>query len=196
MTLRQLDSTSCARFAQVASILAMLAVAVPQSQAQRPLNAQEAQAAVDRAQHQEKLEQIAIDKAAYAGAIVARWEDAAKASGRWDPNFANDLQAALMKLTPDNLLAAGEASSFEGMMNVLATGKVGRTVLPNALGDVADDLVYTPVAPCRIVDTRSGGGALGANTTRNFDVDGTTFTSQGGSTDPAAFPSESHRRSR
>lgn len=150
MTIRQLPSTPCASFVRVAGILAILAVATPQSQAQRPLNAQEAQAAVDRAQYQEKLQQIAIDKAAYAGSIVARWEDAAKASGRWDPNFANDLQTALMKLTPDNLLAAGEASSFEGMMNVLATGKATRTVVPNALGDVADDMVYTPWPPAAL----------------------------------------------
>ena len=189
-TPREVNSTTCTSLNRVAGILAILAVAIPHSLAQvpRPLNPQDSQAAVDRAQYQEKLEQIAIDKAAYAGAIVARWEDAAKASGRWDPNFANDVQAALMKLTPDNLLKAGEASTFEEMMNVLATGKTSRTVLPNALGDVADDLVYTPVPPCRIADTRNAGGAIAAGTTRNFDVDGSTFLSQGGFNGSCGIP--------
>jgi hypothetical protein len=29
-----------------------------------------------------------------------------------------------------------------------------------ALGDAADDLAYTPVVPCRIVDSRNAGGAF------------------------------------
>jgi hypothetical protein len=49
------------------------------------------------------------------------------------------------------------------------------------LGSVDKDLVYTPVAPCRIVDTRSAGGALVANTARNFDVTAvSSYTFQGG----------------
>ena len=35
-----------------------------------------------------------------------------------------------------------------------------------------EDLIYVPVDPCRIVDTRSGGGAITANTNRNFLVSG------------------------
>jgi len=142
----------------------------------------------DRALYQEKLQQVINDKAAYASAIVAHWEDAAKASGRWDTNFANDLQVALLKLSPENLLTAGEATSFEGMMRVLATGKLKQAVSPDALGDIADDLVYTPVPLCRIVDTGNAGGAIAANTTRNFDVDGSDFTSQGGVNTSCGIP--------
>jgi hypothetical protein len=150
--------------------------------------AEDAQVLADRVQYQEKLQQVINDKAAYASNIVARWEDAAKASGRWDPSFANDLQVALLKLSPGNLLTAGEATSFEGMMNVLATGKLKQAVSPDALGDLADDLVFTPVPLCRIVDTRNAGGAIAANTTRNFDVDGSTFTSQGGVNTSCGIP--------
>lgn len=48
-----------------------------------------------------------------------------------------------------------------------------------------DDLVYVPVDPCRVVDTRSGGGAISANTFRNFLVSGTMgeLAVQGGQTD-------------
>jgi hypothetical protein len=44
------------------------------------------------------------------------------------------------------------------------------------------DLLYTPVTPCRIVDTRKSGGEIGASTGRNFYVYGTagTIRAQGG----------------
>lgn len=51
--------------------------------------------------------------------------------------------------------------------------------LPNSLGDSQADLVYTPVTPCRIIDTRLAGGAIAAGATRSFKVTGDT-TSQGG----------------
>jgi hypothetical protein len=55
----------------------------------------------------------------------------------------------------------------------------------------AQDLVYVPVDPCRIVDTRNAGGAITANTFRNFRVSGTLgeLAAQGGTTnclDPKA----------
>ena len=44
------------------------------------------------------------------------------------------------------------------------------------------DLLYTPVTPCRIVDTRRSGGQIGASTGRNFYVRGSasTISAQGG----------------
>jgi hypothetical protein len=52
-----------------------------------------------------------------------------------------------------------------------------------ALGALGNDLVYTPVAPCRIIDTRStAAGAIAANSTRSFvAVNASSFTGQGGS---------------
>ena len=48
-----------------------------------------------------------------------------------------------------------------------------------------DDLVYVAVEPCRIVDTRNAGGAITANTFRNFWVSGTVgeLAVQGGESD-------------
>jgi hypothetical protein len=49
--------------------------------------------------------------------------------------------------------------------------------------------IYVPVAPCRIVDTRSGGGKLTAGQTRNFAVSGSTgFTAQGGNATGCGIP--------
>jgi hypothetical protein len=50
------------------------------------------------------------------------------------------------------------------------------------LGAVNNDLVYTPIAPCRIIDTRaSAAGPLLANTSRNFiAINAVNFAPQGG----------------
>src|ERR1043166_5190333 len=62
-------------------------------------------------------------------------------------------------------------------------------MLPRTLGDFADDLVYTPINPCRIVDPRlSPAGPILGNTTRQFDMDGTSFTSQGGNGSSVGIP--------
>lgn len=164
---------------------------VPTIFAQQARTAQDRQEAIQQAQYQQKLQQILNDKAGYVAAIVQRWEDSAREIGRWDENYAADLTAALMRLQPDNLLAAGEASSFPDVMMVLATGRRAPTggpdvqfaaqpISPESLGSDVNDLVFTPVAPCRIVDTRLAGGAIAAGTTRTFDADGSTFVAQGG----------------
>ena len=115
----------------------------------------------------------------------ARWEESAREAGRSDKNFRVDLLESLMRLQPENLLAAGEAPSYRAMMTVLATGRAEPTIhepVPNSLGDNFRDLVYTPVAPCRIVDTRAGGGALAGGAVRLFEVDSSDLTAGGSST--------------
>ena len=57
-----------------------------------------------------------------------------------------------------------------------------------AYGDTAADLVYTPVVPCRIADTRIAGGTLTANTTRSFDVTAVSdYSFQGGEANNCAI---------
>jgi outer membrane lipoprotein-sorting protein len=60
---------------------------------------------------------------------------------------------------------------------------------PLNLGDSQADLVYTPVAPCRIIDTRLAGGPIAGGTTRNFRVTGTDLSAQGGSATGCGIPS-------
>lgn len=49
------------------------------------------------------------------------------------------------------------------------------------VGNTTADLVFTPVTPCRIVDTRVAGGILAANSTRSFDITAVTdYSFQGG----------------
>lgn len=183
--------------ARLAAVLVVSMVLIPNAPAQRVLGLRDVQEETRRTQYQEKLQQVINDMAGYAATVVQRWEADARASGKWDENYSTDLQNALMKLPPDNLLAAGEASSYEAMLRVLATGRPvpailpdhqGTTMLPRALGDVTDDLVYSPVTPCRIVDTRNAGGPIGNHTTRSFDVDGSNFSPQGGNAGPCGIP--------
>ena len=50
-----------------------------------------------------------------------------------------------------------------------------------AVGDADSDLLFVPLPPCRIIDTRAAGGIIVAGTTRAFRVAGTTgFAGQGG----------------
>jgi hypothetical protein len=56
------------------------------------------------------------------------------------------------------------------------------------LGDSQADLVYTPVAPCRIIDTRLAGGPIAGGTGRNFRVTGTDLSAQGGSATGCGIP--------
>ena len=54
-------------------------------------------------------------------------------------------------------------------------------ITPQALGSPDSDLVFTPVTPCRIVDTRlTGAGRILANTSRGFYSHGANLVGQGG----------------
>lgn len=66
----------------------------------------------------------------------------------------------------------------------LAPPSVRPEMLAKTLGAAATDLVYTPITPCRILDTRVAGGPLGGGFTRDFNAvvgSGGNFSSQGGS---------------
>ena len=68
-----------------------------------------------------------------------------------------------------------------------APGTSGQAVA-KALGDTARDLVFTAVPPCRIADTRVVGGAIAANSTRNFYALASAYTSQGGNATSCNVP--------
>ena len=72
-----------------------------------------------------------------------------------------------------------------------AVGELRSATAP-ALGSALTDLVFVPLPPCRIIDTRLAGGALAANTPRDFQVAGTTeFGAQGGNLGGCGVPAGS-----
>ena len=52
--------------------------------------------------------------------------------------------------------------------------------VPLTIGDTRAQLVYTPVVPCRVLDTRAAGGNLAPGIPRDFRVTGVDLSSQGG----------------
>jgi hypothetical protein len=107
-----------------------------------------------------------------------------------------------------NLERAASAANFEQMSAALvgrlpeprpavaadvrgATGKqtVSAEVATRAIGSIDRDLVYTPLAPCRLVDTRIVGGPIAAGGTRSYRAfTASDFTAQGGASSNCNIP--------
>ncbi len=69
-----------------------------------------------------------------------------------------------------------------------ADGGLQNTFAP-AIGDAESELLFVPVSPCRILDTRLAGGALTPGVIRSFEVVGTAnFAGQGGNAAGCGVP--------
>src|SRR5207248_2343033 len=103
--------------------------------------------------------------------IVNEWGDNLVVSGAGVTR--EQLRAMLFAMRADQLLAASLVGSITGLRDVLAHALAvpatvaSRLTQVKALGDATNDIVYTPVTPCRLVETRGtfaavyeGGGAL------------------------------------
>lgn len=126
--------------------------------------------------------------------IVLKWGGHVQEAYRMDVGrWANGMGPVFGKASLDSLRRAADARTFDQMNNELLVqgGKPGglqasmAKVLPETaakvFGDADKDLIFVPVAPCRIIDTRVAGGPIAANTTRNFDVTAVSnYSFQGG----------------
>jgi Chaperone of endosialidase len=97
--------------------------------------------------------------------IVGQWGAPLEQSGAGLSSV--QLRTMLQGLRADHLLAASLAGSLPGLRDVLANSLTNTSTATStrvhikAIGDVADDLVYTPVSPCRLFDSRVAQGGLG-----------------------------------
>lgn len=98
---------------------------------------------------------------------------------------AGGASAQSLSKAPDRV---APPSKSEAIATLKATVRPGSGLEPNSLGEFSKDNVYTAITPCRIVDTRIAGGAFAANTLRTFDVDGASFSGQGGASGGCAIP--------
>jgi hypothetical protein len=148
-----------------------------------------------------RLQSIMADRAGETEEILNRWRRPNAALGsEWEAEF----REIAGKASADKLLAASEASTYQGAVDALLNGgrppalPGGRTTVgTNALGDTASDLVYFPLTPCRILDTRIGTGtwhgplAAGSTTAvahnQNLAAQGGNPADCGVPTDPAAI---------
>ncbi len=123
--------------------------------------------------------------------LITSWQTQLPAGESGAANIA-ELRSALNKLRADELLAASMSRTSEGLKRVLAAADASDATqsLPLALqlaerspgerqkavGDPDKDLVYTPLTPCRLFDTRAGqtsalgtvGGTFLPNTRRTI----------------------------
>ena len=127
--------------------------------------------------------------------IVDTWQPyVAEHYGAQADGWAARMAQVLRSTDMANLELAASAASFEQMNAAVlggtrAFGQAAGNPGPAALGDPGADLVFTPVAPCRIVDTRVAGGAIAADGSRAFDAyTATDFTAQGGSSGDCGIP--------
>jgi hypothetical protein len=151
-------------------------------------------AMVDRAGNPRSL------RAQWVYRIVAKWGAHVQEAYRTDPRrWADSMAQVFAKASPDALKSAAEARTFSGMNDALLArtnpaalqptaasapnGAGSKRIAARSLGDPDRDLVYVPVTPCRILDTRVAGGPIPANSFRDFDVtDVIRYAPQGGDT--------------
>lgn len=135
------------------------------------------------------------ERAQWVYRIVAKWGGHVQEAYRADPRqWARAMHEVFARAPVSTLREAAQARSFSTMNDVLLTipspsmpasaAAAGRGDFgAKALGDPAQDLVYVPVTPCRILDTRVIGGPIAANSFRDFDLtDVVRFAGQGGDT--------------
>jgi hypothetical protein len=125
--------------------------------------------------------------------VIDRWRQSLKqAFGAGASQKESELRAILMGLRSDLLLSASLAGSIEGLFtgmrdpgDAIRDGAVDNKKAPvndKALGNISQDVVFTPLTPCRIADTREAGGPLLANVSNRTFIGftATTFEAQGG----------------
>ena len=125
-------------------------------------------------------------------------------SRRMVPTFArgdaDNLRLAVRRDTFEGALAAlsgvGHRVDDDRVIDALAaampeTPASRFPVATKALGDLTQDLVFTPITPCRIVDTRNAGGPIAATQTRSFNAAGqSSYAGQGGNAGNCGLQSE------
>lgn len=117
--------------------------------------------------------------------IVKKWGPfVEEAYGMPARKWAMEMVPLLRDSSSTLMQRAADARTFDAMNSILlqsdklSSNEGSATKL---LGDIDNDLVFVPVTPCRILDTRLVGGVMAANTTRSFDVTAKSdYSTQGG----------------
>ncbi len=141
----------------------------------------------------------APDRQALVAEILGLWVSAPNPVNARNEAQYPDLRAALNAATTEQLLDAQKARTLDDLWAALPRGASGPAVVPLAAGRIpqvvsslGSDLVYTPVTPCRIIDTRAGvapyTGVIGPNAGNSFYVAAADYSSQGGFAGSCGIP--------
>jgi hypothetical protein len=154
-------------------------------------------------QIQADLNSIEKNRALAAQELLSQWQNVLDPSTY---DLFDELGSIVDKVPAWQLYGASKTSDFSTMLGILRgripaglyiNGEINSaSPVPQVVGDQTNELVYTPIAPCRVVDTRGSGartGILAAGATRTFDLESDAFTSgQGGAGPCAGLPAFSH----
>jgi hypothetical protein len=104
-----------------------------------------------------------------------------------DRVVAGDAKALVSRMSDVQVESLLSGETLETALAVQAPAV--QSVVEKAVGDATSDLLFVPVSPCRIIDTRAGGGKMAINETRAFEVAGTAnFAAQGGNNGGCGIP--------
>jgi len=120
--------------------------------------------------------------------VLSRWDEVTK-SAKAGVLSEEQLRESLSTLRADHLFAASLAGTYAELLGVLGDARAWSNARESSkpLQKVAGsgpELAYTPIVPCRIVDTRGGaGGMFAPGASRNWLATnpGGNFAAQGGS---------------
>ena len=131
--------------------------------------------------------------------IVMKWGGHVQEAYRADVReWASDMVPLFSKASIDTLKRAANSPTFElmndaflvddqgttadiNLLNAINSGTLAGPIKSRLLGETTNDLVFVPITPCRIIDTRLAGGQIAAGTVRSFDVTAVgNYSFQGG----------------
>jgi hypothetical protein len=187
-------------------VVTFLVLGTVMANAQQPGGAPAAMTAERSWAVQNVLQSIDGDREAWVGNLVGKWASVL------DPavyDLAHEVAPRARVAPAWQLYGASQAGDFRTMLQVLrGTRNAGPYIngaaatslaqpTPLVIGENDNQLVFTPIDPCRVVDTRNSGartGAIPANTSRAFDLTSDAqFDGQGGGPFPCpGLPSFSH----
>jgi hypothetical protein len=128
----------------------------------------------------------AAERSALGNQIVKKWGGFVAKTYKLDAKtWGTEMAPVFSEATLEELSAAASAPDFASMNQVLLgqqpLAKSGGGDGTQVLGEISNDLVFVPITPCRIIDTRLAGGQIAANTVRHFDVTAVSdYAFQGG----------------
>ena len=131
--------------------------------------------------------------------VVMKWGNHVQEAYRADVRqWAKDMGPLFARASIDTLKRAANSPTFElmndaflvddqgntahtNLLNAVNAGTLSGPIKSRLLGETTNDLVFVPITPCRIIDTRVAGGVIAANTVRSFDVTAVAnYSFQGG----------------
>ncbi len=123
-------------------------------------------------------------RAGFTYQIVKKWAPHVQEAYSVSPQRWTQDMLPLFKLSSiDAMRRAASAKTFDAMNTALLDRDFAGAPAKSTklLGETTNDLVFVPITPCRIFDTRLAGGQIPTNTVRAFDVTAvSSYSFQGG----------------